>query len=259
MTTSKNGAAPRAAPVGRLTVNSGDDILASWGNTTFDQTTECFASNTDRDTQWPSPHDGAACYTVDTATCWVRRAGVWQPLAGPGQPPVTGGSNVASYTDAAGETWVAKNGVNGGAWRKARNVIRARWTRHAALTLPNNSANLLALDTKTFDDYGLYNVQTASQFVCPLPGYYRTVMHFQATATAVGQSAYVSLYRNGTQYQQSASPNCGSVGQLPAVLVDEVICVAGDGLAMWVQTYSAGLALIVDRCFAVFEYLGPNT
>ena len=82
MTTTNRGPeiAPRAV-TGRLTVNPGDPIVSSWGNTTYDQTVECFASTADRDTQWPTPHDGAICYTGDTGTLWLRRAGAWQALA----------------------------------------------------------------------------------------------------------------------------------------------------------------------------------
>jgi hypothetical protein len=67
---------PRAT-TGRITVKAGDVVASTWGNTTFDQTVECFDSTSGRDTQWPTPHDGATCYTVDTGTLWLRQAGVW--------------------------------------------------------------------------------------------------------------------------------------------------------------------------------------
>jgi hypothetical protein len=73
---------PLAAANGRLIVNPGDTIASLWGNTTYDQTAQCYASTTDRDTQWPTPHDGALAYTVDTQAMWLRRQGSWQPLAG---------------------------------------------------------------------------------------------------------------------------------------------------------------------------------
>lgn len=70
---------PRAA-TGRLTVAPGDTVASVWGNTTFDQTMECFATAGDRDTQWPTPHDGALAYTLDTQTAWLRQTGVWNPM-----------------------------------------------------------------------------------------------------------------------------------------------------------------------------------
>jgi hypothetical protein len=71
--------APRAA-TGRLTVNPGDTVLSTWGNTTYDQTMEVFDSAAQRDSQWPTPHDGALAYTLDTQTAWVRRSGAWVQL-----------------------------------------------------------------------------------------------------------------------------------------------------------------------------------
>jgi hypothetical protein len=67
---------PRAA-TGRLTVNPGDQIVSTWGNTTFDQTMEVFDTAAQRDAQWATPHDGALAYTLDTQTAWLRRSGAW--------------------------------------------------------------------------------------------------------------------------------------------------------------------------------------
>ena len=66
------------ASTGRLVVHPGDTIASVWGNTTYDQTVQQFDSVTDRNTQWPTPKDGAMAYTVDTGTLWVRRAGTWK-------------------------------------------------------------------------------------------------------------------------------------------------------------------------------------
>ena len=65
---------------GRLIVNPGDRIVSTWGNQTHDQTVQQYTSNADRDTQWPAPADGAVCYTLDTATLWLRRAGAWKAV-----------------------------------------------------------------------------------------------------------------------------------------------------------------------------------
>jgi hypothetical protein len=74
------GVNPLAA-TGRVQVSPGQTISsASWGNPVWDQSVNCFASPTDRDSQWPSPHDGSVCYTADLGFLWVRRAGVWRGL-----------------------------------------------------------------------------------------------------------------------------------------------------------------------------------
>ena len=67
-----------AAPTGRVQVSPGQTISsASWGNPVWDQSINCFATTADRDTQWPTPHEGSECYTVDTGSPWVYRSGAW--------------------------------------------------------------------------------------------------------------------------------------------------------------------------------------
>jgi hypothetical protein len=43
---------------------------------------QVFASTADRDAQWSAPLDGARCYTLDTQSAWIRRAGAWHGMAG---------------------------------------------------------------------------------------------------------------------------------------------------------------------------------
>lgn len=67
-------------PYGRLTVAAGQTISSAWGNTTFDQTMEVFASASDRTNQWPSPNEGAQSWLMDSHTPWVYRAGAWHGI-----------------------------------------------------------------------------------------------------------------------------------------------------------------------------------
>lgn len=67
-------------PYGRLTVAAGQTISSSWGNTTFDQTMQAFASASDRTNQWPSPNEGAQSWLLDSHTPWIYRAGAWHGL-----------------------------------------------------------------------------------------------------------------------------------------------------------------------------------
>ena len=70
-----------AGPTGRVQVSPGQTISsASWGNPIWDQSVNCFASAADRDTQWPSPHDGSVAFQADTQTLWVHKAGAWHGL-----------------------------------------------------------------------------------------------------------------------------------------------------------------------------------
>jgi hypothetical protein len=62
-------------PLGHVTVSPGQTIASSsWGNPVWNQSIQCFASTSDRDAQWPTPTDGAMCYTVDTQSFWQYRA-----------------------------------------------------------------------------------------------------------------------------------------------------------------------------------------
>lgn len=79
----RNVAGAEVTPLGsngRLVVHPGDTIASVWGNTTYDQTVQQYASVADRNTQWPTPADGSVSYTTDTGTLWVRRSGAWKAL-----------------------------------------------------------------------------------------------------------------------------------------------------------------------------------
>jgi hypothetical protein len=69
-----------AANTGRVRVNPGDIIASAWGNLVFDQSMQAYTSDSDRNTQWPAPVDGAICYTADAAAGWLRRAGAWKGI-----------------------------------------------------------------------------------------------------------------------------------------------------------------------------------
>lgn len=69
------------ATTGRIQVAPGQTISSStFGNAVWDQSINCFASTADRDTQWPSPHEGSHCVTVDTGSRWVYRSGAWHGI-----------------------------------------------------------------------------------------------------------------------------------------------------------------------------------
>lgn len=58
-----------------------DELLdIGWGNAVADRTWQSYASQADRNTQWPTPRTGATCYTADTDEFWIYRAGAWKRL-----------------------------------------------------------------------------------------------------------------------------------------------------------------------------------
>lgn len=72
-----NGIISLAANSGRIVVAPGQSISSAWGNTVFDQSVICFASAADRDAQWPAPHAGAVCYTLDQRRVHVHDGTTW--------------------------------------------------------------------------------------------------------------------------------------------------------------------------------------
>jgi hypothetical protein len=82
---------PRAA-AGRVQVAPGQTIASTWGNQTWDQSVNVFATPADRDQQWPAPLDGAAAFTLDTATLWLRQAGQWIRFSGDPAPILVTGT-----------------------------------------------------------------------------------------------------------------------------------------------------------------------
>jgi hypothetical protein len=89
------------ATTGRLQVSAGQTIQSLWGNSLWDQSVNAFTTTADRDAQWPTPHDGAMCFTADTGTVWLRN-GTWKPVtAGPFGRFVNATGAVATGTSAS--------------------------------------------------------------------------------------------------------------------------------------------------------------
>jgi len=110
------------------------------------------------------------------------------------EPALGAAAALASFTTLDGEVWVAKGGVNNGAWKKARDVLSARRYRTAAFSATGSQA-ILAMDTVDFDAYGLY-VPAQNGFVIPIPGVWLIGFQFAATFTA-SQYARAVVNRNG--------------------------------------------------------------
>ena len=106
----------------------------------------------------------------------------WVPLPA----PLTSGTTVQSFTDPTGEVWIAKNGVNGGAWARARDVLHASYYRTTVFNTPANSPQAFGYNALLSDAYGLYNPGTGVA-TYPIAGWFRLEMWLGASATATGQ------------------------------------------------------------------------
>jgi hypothetical protein len=222
------------AAAGRVQVNPGDQIVTTWGNLTFNQSVNVFATTADRDTQWPVAPDGACCYTLAETTMWQYRAGAWAAIAGAGAAPVTAGGLV-SRVDAAGMAWVAKPGVNAGAWRLARDVLHSRVYRAAAWSSGNNVDQVMAFDTVTRDPYGLW-VAGSNAFVAPLAGVYRISALISANAAATQQYNQAVFYVNGTVAHRANTWASAAAQGLATATTDEYYLNTGDTLQVYSRT-----------------------
>lgn len=86
----------------------GEEVLAADFNTYLqNQCVPAFTNTAQRDSQWPSPPNGAVCVTVDTGTYWQRAAGAWmRPFGvwGYAEATTTQGSIAGTVVDLTGLT-----------------------------------------------------------------------------------------------------------------------------------------------------------
>jgi hypothetical protein len=170
-------------------------------------------------------------------------------------PP--GGPGIQTYTDQSGEVWL---GLNGGPWRRARDVLNVKYTRTAGFTLPAtpNTPALLPWDTLIYDPFTVYNTATGL-LTCPVPGIYLVRHSASFPSPPEGGSLTLMVYRTGVMFEITGA----NVGQQTTVIVQGVHfvdCAAGDTLATWLQSNLAGLGLrltVVETTLAV-TWLSPS-
>src|SRR5262252_4088754 len=163
----------------------------------------------------------------------------------PTPAPLTSGSTVQTYTDPTGEVWVAKNGVNGGNWLKARDVLHARWWRSANWTV-TASVQAVTLDTSNFDKYGLW-VPASTAFVTPAAGLYSVYAGYAIAATAVGNFTNLMIRyggpagSGGQRIIQEQSTSSGTATGTYIFAYITWTAVVGD--TFWMEAYSTSAGL----------------
>jgi hypothetical protein len=110
--------------------------------------------------------------------------------------PVTSGSGVQSFTDVWGDVWVAANGVYGGAWRRARDVLYTRVNRFGAMNLTTTQVNI-TYDNIYRDVYGLWT-PGQSGVAIPVTGLYRIHAVVCGTFTAASQTMSMQINQIGS-------------------------------------------------------------
>jgi hypothetical protein len=172
--------------------------------------------------------------------------------------PVTSGTTIQTFTDALGDVWVAKNGVNAGAWKRARDVLHARVWRNAAFNF-TTAGPVLAFDTVDRDPYGMYSTATG-QFSAVVAGWYHLEIRAVATSTAGGVIwAELDVSKNGAAYAQGPTGTAPAGLYITPLCVTSVYCAAGDYITvitMGGSTIGGGPG--VTSTFATIDYLGTG-
>jgi hypothetical protein len=175
-------------------------------------------------------------------------------LNGPTEPATTS-ATIVSRRDVTGEVWVAKAGVNGGLWRKARDVLHVRVARNAAYNFTNTTTTL-AFDTVINDDYGLCNLSNGAVTV-PVPGIWRAEGRAVAN-TAAAMWVNLGINQNSVTKAQGIL-SAGATYYLVPAANAVLRAVAGDTLYAVIQgsTTIAGFTAEVNTNFQV-DYLGTG-
>jgi hypothetical protein len=179
----------------------------------------------------------------------------------PTPAPLTSGTTIQPYTDPTGEVWVAKNGVNGGNWFKARDVLRAQITRNAAYTTTANTNVIMPYDLVVQDTYGLATLGAAAAFNIPVAGWYRIQgqIHLQGSASGVSRNVLALLGAPGLgtrplwDLQSPASTYTNANGSCEALLA------VGNTIQFQYLTQLAQLIWTgVQDNYATISYLGTG-
>jgi hypothetical protein len=146
----------------------------------------------------PSPPEGLIW--IDTST---------NPSLTP--PPVTSTSGFTTYTDQFGDLWVAKGGVNGGAWKRPHDVLHCRAYLSTSYTGTAAAWNIINFQAIDVDAYGLFST-TTYRFTAPLAGKYLfTSAGIMGFGTAQSARVLFGFYLNGTEARRVLDMALGSM------------------------------------------------
>jgi Collagen triple helix repeat (20 copies)/C1q domain len=215
-------------------------------STTTGRTIQTWTS-VDSNQQWMRTNSGSAWAP------WLKTAFSTLPA------PLGAAAPLQSYTDSNGELWVAKGGVNGGAWRKARDVLHSRVYRNGAYTV-STAGGTLPFDSVSEDTMGMFSVASGS-FTCPIAGNYSFRFKLAWGATAASQTISMGLYKNGTFLifgGGGASPS--ALGLHATAEHGSMVFAAGDVLAITLSAAPTAVNLIQGptQVFASLDYLGTG-
>jgi hypothetical protein len=240
-----------------------DDFVDSGGNNSLFLSTSVGTPTTGTPAVPTVPNDalplaqiavGALVTSIVTANITDVR-----PPYAPGIFPANpSGSTFVSYVDLDGRQWVAKGGVNGGAWRLAEDVLNCDAYRSSAINLPSGGMANCGVDAISFDAYGMYNISTGV-FTAPVAGKYRLYWGLCASPTATGQWIQAG-FAGGILAQATAQASSGSA-PLTCPLLLTASLTAGQTVTLQANCSTASIPMAavgfgIVRALFTAEYVG---
>jgi len=178
----------------------------------------------------------------------------WTPSLMPA--PVTSGSGLQTFTDALGDLWVAQNGIAGGAWKRARDVLHARMYRNNPISLNGGTLVSIPMDTVYRDAWGM-NDGTGIAFL--VTGSFMITMQLAFTVTAASQFILPRCYvgQPGSEQQIAVCQNYSSTttGTISAGLAFNHVVTAAASHVVVQATGSGTQAITVG---ILWSYLGVD-
>jgi len=209
-------------------------------------------------------HGGAAAIAPADITD-VRPFGL-ALSGGAARAPLGASDPFTWFDDPSGERWVAKGGVAGGVWRRAKDALSCKVYRNAAFTAPTGGARF-PYDTAvpSRDAYGMFD--PTGRVLCPCPGNYHVRARWLLAFGAVGQFLNFNLTMGGDaqtfvkDYNSVSSGMAGWFGVEVSGYMRVTVGGATDAISTWGNASVAGLASIAgseDRCNMYVQYVGRN-
>jgi hypothetical protein len=174
--------------------------------------------------------------------------------------PLAPGAPFTGFTDSLGDVWVALGGVNGGTWRRARDVLYARLSTATRSIIPGAPFTNVTWDTVDDDAYGMAVVGATGHFIVPAGGTYVINGALSVTSAAL---AYLgcAIRRNGVGFVNMATMWIPEAGTGLCIPWTKVIPRLNANDQIDVQfTASSSLTVTANRAgnFVELYYLGTG-
>jgi len=173
--------------------------------------------------------------------------------------PLGAGAAFTSFTDSLGDIWVAKGGVNGGAFRRARDVLNARVFRNTAFNATTTGTQL-PFDGTTKDAYGLWTSTAVATI--PVAGLYQIsgqIIIAGMAAGSWGSTSYNAGPGSSVVQQAIVQYPGGTGGQVPLSFSNNIQCALNDEITFAVSangTYPVSVGTTLT--FVCIRYLGTG-